>query len=41
MKRIIVNWRLFTFANVALRYNAGDPDYAKKLEYLVTDVSLN
>lgn len=36
IKRMITGWRAATLANVALRYNAGDPSYAEKLTYALS-----
>lgn len=36
MQRVIVGWREFTTANVARYYNVGDPDYAAKLDYVLS-----
>jgi hypothetical protein len=36
VQKIITRWDLPTPRNIAARYNVGDPDYAKKLEYCLS-----
>lgn len=33
IRKIIVGWSMATTSYVAIRYNVGDPAYAKKLDY--------
>lgn len=33
VRKIIAGWNLATTSNIALRYNMGDPGYARKLDY--------
>ena len=33
MKKVIVGWKPLTTSHIAIRYNVGDPLYAKKLDY--------
>lgn len=33
VQKIIVRWNMASLTAIASRYNVGDPDYAKKLEY--------
>lgn len=33
MKKVIVRWKHLTTSSIAIRYNVGDPLYAKKLDY--------
>jgi LysM repeat protein len=35
-QKIIVRWEAASSSNIARRYNIGDPDYAKKLEYCLS-----
>lgn len=35
IQMVIVGWRHFNTANIAARYNVGDPDYAAKLDYVL------
>jgi LysM repeat protein len=36
MQRVITGWRALTTANLATRYNVGDPHYMEKLDYVLS-----
>lgn len=36
IKRVITGWLPCDSANIARRYNVGDPDYSAKLDYVMT-----
>lgn len=36
VQKIIVRWNMANPSTIAMRYNVGDPDYAKKLAYCLT-----
>ncbi len=35
MEQVIVGWRTVTALNIAKRYNVGDPNYSRKLTYVI------